>query len=152
VLAGPDDGQEKELRSLADRLKIGDRVTFSGYLDRKATLEALVDASVVVIPSRSEVFAITAVEALMCGRPVVLSSACGLDPLPGTEHGLLMFNAEQIDDLTAKLSTVLSDQIFESRGALGKAFARREFGSEKIAKQAEDIYSDVLQHANRISQ
>jgi glycosyltransferase involved in cell wall biosynthesis len=151
ALAGPDDGQETELRNLTNRMNVGDRVLFAGYLDHKAKLEAYVDAAVVVVPSRSEVFAITAIEALMCGRPVLLSSACGLFPPPQPEHGVLTFRSEDVDDLAARLSAILSGPQFEQQAARGRAFAAREFGSERIAEQAEDIYSDVLQCSTKVS-
>jgi glycosyltransferase involved in cell wall biosynthesis len=71
--------------------------------------------------------------------------------LPQPEHGALVFHAEDVDDLAAKLSAILSDPSSEERAAAGKTFAAREFGSEKIAKQAEEIYMDVLRHANRVT-
>jgi glycosyltransferase involved in cell wall biosynthesis len=151
VLAGPDDGQEAALRSQAARLQVSGRVTFTGYLDHHDKLEAFVDASVVAIPSRSEVFAITAVEALMCARPVLMSSACGLFPCPQPEHGVTIFESESADDLAGKLAVILSGAEAGPRGALGKAFAAREFSAERIGKQAEDIYSDVLQFSKRVS-
>src|SRR5262245_44590982 len=58
VVAGPDDGQLRELQQLAERLRIQNRITFPGYLDHDAMLAALVDADVLAIPSRSEIFAI----------------------------------------------------------------------------------------------
>jgi glycosyltransferase involved in cell wall biosynthesis len=151
VLAGPDDGQKRQLLAMTSQFKLHDRVTFTGYLGHHEKLEALVDAAAVVIPSRSEVFALTAVEALICSRPVLMSSACGLFPTPGTEHGVLIFKSEDVDDLAARLSTLVSDTEFIRRGPSGRAFAASEFSSERIAKQAEGIYSDVLQYSKKVS-
>jgi glycosyltransferase involved in cell wall biosynthesis len=151
VLAGPDEGQGRELHRLATQFRIQDRVTFTGHLDNNAKLEAFMDAAIVAVPSRSEVFAISAVEALMCSRPVLMSSACGLFPLPEPEHGVVVFHTEDVDDLAKKLSMMLSDTVFERHAASGKAFVVSEFGSGKIAQQAEDIYSDVLQFADAAS-
>jgi glycosyltransferase involved in cell wall biosynthesis len=88
VIAGPDDGQERELRRKLEGTDLENRTTFTGYLDHAEKLQVLVESSVVVIPSRSEVFAITALEALLCCKPVVLSSACGLFPMPGNDEKL----------------------------------------------------------------
>src|SRR5205823_3696302 len=98
---GPDDGQERELRRAVAQLNIESHVKFTGFLDLNPKKEAFVDASLVVVPSRSEGFAITAVEALMCGTAVLLSSICGLYPLPEPEDSAVFFRSEDIADLSA---------------------------------------------------
>ncbi len=143
VIAGPDDGQESQLRRMLAGTDLEKRTTFTGYLDHKAKLESLVDADVVAIPSRSEVFAITAVEALMCGTPVLLSSSCGLFPAPGTNCGVFRFENENVDDLADKLRVVLGEDC-GAASAAGRDFVLREFGPDAIAERAEVIYEEAI--------
>jgi glycosyltransferase involved in cell wall biosynthesis len=142
VIAGPDDGQERELRRKIEAAGLTNLTTFTGYLDHAAKLQAFVDAALVAIPSRSEVFAITALEALLCGRPVVLSSACGLFPMPGSDCGVWKFKSENVKDLATTLSTSLSANEFVS--SKGREFVIREFSPEAIAKRAEVIYQEAM--------
>jgi glycosyltransferase involved in cell wall biosynthesis len=144
VLAGPDDGQERELRRKLDGSDLKNRTTFTGYLDHDGKLQAFVDASVVVIPSRSDVFAITALEALLCCRPVVVSSACGLSPMPGSDCGLWQFATENVTDLARVLKTCLAqDGVALSKG---REFVVREFSPEAIGERAEVIYEEAIRH------
>jgi glycosyltransferase involved in cell wall biosynthesis len=143
VLAGPDDGQGPQLRQMVERLNVSGRVTFTGYLGQTQKLSAFIDSSVVVVPSRSEVFAITAVEALMCARPVLLSSACGLHPMPGQEEGVHSFNVEAPDDLKMQLKNCLQTAGLFEQAKLGRAFVSREFSTDATASRLEKVYQAV---------
>jgi glycosyltransferase involved in cell wall biosynthesis len=144
VLAGPDDGEGARLHEIVGRLNLHDRVTFTGYLDQKEKFEALSNSHLVVVPSRSEVFAITAVEALICSRPVLLSSACGLDPLPGDDQGLRTFRSESIDDLAAQLRQALNDPVLFDSARRGRDFVLREFSADAQAVRLESLYRRVV--------
>jgi glycosyltransferase involved in cell wall biosynthesis len=142
VIAGPDDGQERGLRRKLQGSDLGSHTTFTGYLDHAAKLQALVDASVVVIPSRSEVFAITALEALLCCRPVVLSSACGLFPMPGPDCGVQQFKSEDAEHLAGAIDATLSQTT--PGFSEGREFVIREFSPVAVGKRAEGIYEEAI--------
>ena len=68
---------EQQLRDQVDALRLGDRVTFHGF--RPDVWATLADADAAVVPSRlEEPFGNTAVEAVLAGRPVVVSAIGGL--------------------------------------------------------------------------
>ena len=68
---------ETQLRDQVARLGLDDRVTFHGF--QAAVWDTLADADVAVVPSRlEEPFGNTAVEAVLAGRPVVVSAIGGL--------------------------------------------------------------------------
>ena len=73
VIAGPDDGVLSELESLVQKLGISDRVLFTGYLDEKTKLKALVDADVFVTPSFYG-FPMTFLESCLTGTPIVTTT------------------------------------------------------------------------------
>lgn len=143
IIAGPDDGQEKELRRLAEEEK-ANRILFTGYLDHEAKVRALVDSDAVVVPSRSEVFALTAIEALTCGVPVLVSSACGLHPMPTLEEGLAVFESENTEDLALKLQYVLENNQGLRNASRARDFVLREFSSDAIAHRAIGIYREAV--------
>ena len=144
VVAGPDDGQLRQLEQLAERLQIRNRITFPGYLDHEAKLAALADADVVTIPSRSEIFAILALEALMCGTPVLLSSACGLSPMPPRDLGVQHFQSGDANDLKGQLLELLSTGHRRPSLEEMRRFVSLEFSPSRIAKSAESAYLEAI--------
>jgi glycosyltransferase involved in cell wall biosynthesis len=144
VVAGPDDGQLRELQRLAETLNLRNRITFPGYLDHDSKLAALVDADVAAIPSRSEIFAILALEALMCGTPVLLSSACGLSPMPPRELGVQQFQSGDRYDLKAQLLELLSAGRLRLSVQEMRDFVSTEFSPSRIAQKAESAYMELI--------
>ena len=131
------------MRQMVARLKIGDRVTFTGYLDQVQKFRAIVDSRLVVIPSRREVFAITAIEALMCLRPVLLSSACDLSTVLNEENGVRTFKQDSIEDLQVQLQRTLGDQRLFQNAVNGRTLAADKFSPEALAIRLEDVYRSV---------
>jgi glycosyltransferase involved in cell wall biosynthesis len=144
VVAGPDDGQGSELRGRVNALGMNHAVTFTGFLNESQKREALTGSCVLVVPSRSEVFAISAIESLACGTPVILSSACGLYPLPRPEHGVIPFETENPNDLAEKLSMMAGPTAFRHNVSAGRDFVRREFSPHAVAGKAAAIYEEIV--------
>ena len=144
AIAGPDDGQEHELRRMVAATRIENHVTFPGYLNEHDKREAMVDSDVLVIPSRSEVFAITALEGMMCGLPIVLSSACGLAPMPPADCGVRLFETGKIDDLVEKLACTILQDKKDQNSAGCRTFVAKEFSPGAIAQQAEALYQEIV--------
>lgn len=72
AMAGPDPvGWADELRNLAERLGVADRITWTGMLSGDLKWGAFRSADVFVLPSHQENFGIAVVEALSCGVPVL---------------------------------------------------------------------------------
>lgn len=78
VIAGPDDGFLTQIQKQVKKLKLSDRVIFTGPLYDENKLMAYVDADIYVLPSKYEIFGITALEALACGIPVIITENCGI--------------------------------------------------------------------------
>ncbi len=75
VVAGPDEsGTEAELKTLADSLRVADRITWTGMLSKDAKWGAYRAADAFVLTSHSENFGIVIAEALACGLPVLISN------------------------------------------------------------------------------
>ncbi|HZR77812.1 MAG TPA: glycosyltransferase, partial [Chthoniobacterales bacterium] len=75
IIAGPDQlGWEAELRAQVERLKVGDRVVFTGMLQGAMKQGAIASADAFVLPSHQENFGIAVAEALAAGVPVLISN------------------------------------------------------------------------------
>jgi glycosyltransferase involved in cell wall biosynthesis len=75
VMAGPDErGWKKNLGSLADRLGVSDRITWTGIVTGDVKWGAYRAAELLAVPSHHENFGVVVAEALACGVPVLLSN------------------------------------------------------------------------------
>jgi glycosyltransferase involved in cell wall biosynthesis len=75
VMAGPDDHEYgQQMKALAARLGLADRVTWTGMLTGDLKWGAFRCADAFVLPSHQENFGIAVAEALACGVPVLISN------------------------------------------------------------------------------
>ncbi|MFF3762596.1 glycosyltransferase [Streptomyces sp. NPDC001922] len=81
VLAGPDTGAlAAPMLDLARQLGVADSVEYVGALGHAEVLERLRTADVYVLPSVVEPFAVSVLEAMSVGVPVVVTKTGGLSP------------------------------------------------------------------------
>ncbi len=76
VMAGSGDMMNKMIRMVADR-GISDKFHFTGFLKGKQVYEILKSSDVYVMPSVSEPFGISPLEAMQCGVPTIISNQSG---------------------------------------------------------------------------
>ena len=128
------------MRQLTTRLGLDSKITFIGHINHEEKLQALVDADLLVVPSRSEVFAITVLEALACSCPVLLSDSCGLHPMPKQAEGVLQFASGNRGDLLKKLPLAMEGASLRAAAVTGRQFVMNEFASDAVSRRAEMIY------------
>ena len=79
ILAGPDFGMLKTLKTLVKKLGIEDRVTFTGRVSESEKLQLLSEATIFVHPSLEDIFSLSLLEAVGVGIP---SIAFGIEANP----------------------------------------------------------------------
>jgi glycosyltransferase involved in cell wall biosynthesis len=134
VMAGPDEvGWGSELKSLALRLGIAERIVWTGMLRGDAKWGAFYGAEAFILPSHQENFGIAVADALACGviplisdkvniAPDVAADGAGLmetDTLEGTLRLLEVFQALTPEQRTAM--QVRAVECYGKRYALGDA-------------------------------
>lgn len=143
VLAG--DGFERpELVQLAERLGIGSRVTFLGWVPNAALPPYYRAAAVSVIPSLEEGFGIPAAEAMGCAVPVVATDAGGLPEV--VEDGVtgLVVPRGDAGALAAAIGSLLDDAELRRRmGQAGRERALRHFDWDRTAERLEELYWSI---------
>lgn len=109
VITGPDnDGYGENVKKWIKERNLDSRVTFTGMLTGQGKLQVLYDADMFVLPSYSENFGISVIEAMICGLPVIVSNKVNI------YRELLKNNAGEVvncdaDELTMKILKLLDD-------------------------------------------
>ncbi|SIN25809.1 glycosyltransferase family 4 protein [Micromonospora cremea] len=109
---------ETRLRDVADKLGIGDRVHFAGFVTEPDKHELLCSTWVALTPSLKEGWGLTIVEAGAVGTPTVAFHDAGgvTEAIVAGETGLL---AHDTADFVAQVRSLLADDVF--RHEMGKA-------------------------------
>jgi polysaccharide biosynthesis protein PelF len=134
-------GYEAACHSLWRQLGLQDRVIFRGYTDRP--LDAFSSADIVVLPSISEGFPNSTLEAMLCARPVVVTSVGGLpEQIAGVGIAVQPRNPLQ---LAHAISALLEDA--EMRLHLGiesHRIASTRFTIERLRREHMTTYERLL--------
>jgi glycosyltransferase involved in cell wall biosynthesis len=112
------------LKHLTQKMKLTDRVTFTGYVREEDKVDWMRKSHVIVNPSPKEGWGLTNIEANACGTPAVASDAPGLrDSVQDGETGLL-FPYGDTHTLALKLDSILHDNNLReklSKNAISRA-------------------------------
>ncbi len=136
-----DRGYEEACLELWRQLGLQERVLFRGYTNRP--LDAFSSADIVVLPSISEGFPNSTLEAMLCARPVVVTSVGGLpEQIAGVGIAVQPRNPQQ---LAHAISALLEDA--EMRLYLGiesHRIASTRFTIERLRTEHMNTYERLL--------
>jgi glycogen(starch) synthase len=136
---------EGNLHALSHRLGLDEKVTFCGYIDDRARNELYHLASVAVFPSLYEPFGIVALEGMVSGAPVVVTTAGGLDEIVEHEKDGLKAFPDDPSSLATQICSLLED---EDRAAVlaENAYlkATQIYSWDKIAERTMNIYKEII--------
>ncbi len=122
-IAGRGD-EEPRLRAQVERLGLGDRVEFDGFVTEERKRELLRSCWGTVLPSPKEGWGITNVEAAACGTPAVAADSPGLRESVIDGHTGLLVPYGDAEKLADALASLAADPSLVTRlGAAGRRFA-----------------------------
>lgn len=152
VIVGPDDGFLDKIRTLIRTLKIDTNVLIVGPLYGKDKFEVYVDATIVVVPSRYEIFGNVVLESYSCYKPVVASKVAGLQEIVLDEKTGLLVKPGDVAELSSSILRLLSDEKNIVRmGILARRLIEKKFRIEEITKKLENTYLEILREKATIN-
>ena len=137
------DGPDREIADqLCKNLGIKKRVLFLG--NTSDIEQILCFSDLFLLPSMSESFGLSALEAMVAGVPVVSSNAGGIPEV--NEEGVSGFLCEvgDIDTMAARALYILEDEARLKEFKKGALEVAKRFDEEKIVPMYEALYFDVM--------
>jgi N-acetyl-alpha-D-glucosaminyl L-malate synthase BshA len=126
-----------------EKLGISSSVMFLGKQDDVAGVLPIAD--LFLIPSESESFGLSALEAMSCEVPVIATNVGGLPEV--IEHGQTGYlvevgNVEAIAELAKRL--LKDNELHDKMGQLARQSVLEKFHQDKIVSMYEDYYEEIL--------
>ena len=145
VGSGP---EEAALRALADRLAVSSRVRWLPTQPQERLGALYGSARALVVPSREEGLGLVAVEAQLCGTPVIAFASGGLVDVVHHERDGLLVAAGDVDALAAAIDGLLRDPaLARGLGAAGRDAALVTFAPDAVAARYRGLYERVAARA-----
>lgn len=133
------------LRALLRPAGLENRLVLAGYVAREDLADLYREALMVVIPSKLEGFGLTALEAMACGKPLVVSSDAALTEVVGPAG--MTFNTGDVQDLAKVLKHLLRDDSERERLAKAAVLRAEEYSWEGSARAHLEVYRELLLEA-----
>jgi N-acetyl-alpha-D-glucosaminyl L-malate synthase BshA len=144
VLIMVGDGPDRVVAEAEARdLGVQDQVFFLGKIEAVAPL--LSGADLFLLPSNSESFGLSALEALACGVPVIGTSVGGLPEVVRDGETGVLRPVGDVDGMAEAAVSILSDQDrWRAMSVRGAADARERFSLDEIVAEYEAFYEYAL--------
>jgi L-malate glycosyltransferase len=144
VLVMVGDGPDRvEAETEARALGIDRDIHFLGKIDAVAPL--LAGADLFLLPSQSESFGLSALEALACGVPVVGSRAGGIPEVVKDGVTGALCETGDVDGMATASVEILSDrERWQTMSGAAARDARARFSRDDIVRQYELLYEDAV--------
>jgi len=134
---------EKELKMLAKEYEIGDKVIFTGYIEDVNDIVNLIDIH--VLTSEKEALSISLIEAMSIGKPVVATDSGGpAEVVERGKSGLLVNVGDSLNLAMGIVSYIKRPEDAKKAGEYGEKIVREKFLAKDMAKNIEDIYSELF--------
>ncbi|WP_127904251.1 glycosyltransferase [Solirhodobacter olei] len=131
----------EQWKAVAAESGVGDAIDWRGYVADEDLADCYRAPGVFALPSRYEPFGMTAVEAMACGTPTVMTIHGGLHEQIEFGRHALVADPKRPEEYAAMLNMPMQyDWMRETLAVEGARFARRAFGWTGIARRTLNIF------------
>lgn len=133
----------RELKALAEKMDIKDRIIFTGMRDDVPRVMKSLD--LLVLPSHHEGFGIVLMEAMAAGVPVIGSNVGGIPEVIEHNRSGLIIDPGSVEALSSAIDGLLSDpQKSLQMAKNGRKRVEDVFSLERLGSELNGLYSNLL--------
>ena len=139
-----DGNQRENFERLAERLGIGDNITFLGRVESTAPYYAASDLHILPSIHKGEAFGLVTLEAAATGIPSIVSDLPGVRTLVREgQTGWLAIPGDP-DDLSEKIDQALSNtEVLQRMGMQAREMVEKQYTEAKLAQRLQKVYEMV---------
>lgn len=146
AIVGPDnEGYVSQVNQWCHEQGILDNVVFVDYLEPAEVRQAYVDANVFVLPSYTENFGMTVVEAMACGCPVVVSNQVNIWQEIEEERAGLVVSLDAYEIAQAVSQILMDKNTASAMAQRGRAMARVRYSWSRVVDQLRHVYLRLIE-------
>ena len=143
LIAGGGDSAALEAR--CKELGIADRVTFLGKIPNESVPELLANVDVFAALSRKESFGVAALEAMACGKPVVVSDADGFKEIIEDGKDGFIVPKENPEAAAGKILQLLNDrELIEQIGCSARESVVAKYSWKVSVDTMMGVYDNII--------
>lgn len=117
---------------------------YLGKLDEKQKIDWLNKSNVFILPSYSEGFSMSVLEAIAVGKPIVTTPVGALKDVLKNEVNAIIVNPGDIEAITNALLRFLRDKAFRKSVANNNKILRHDFSVDTISKKYKELFNSML--------
>lgn len=146
LVVGPDEeGFQPILIEQARQAGCADRLHFTGLLQQDLLLQAMADSDLLVMPSESENFGMSAAESMAAGLPILVADIVPVGALAKQAFAGETAGSDEESFSRAAVEMLKDPVRLKEMGRNGKAVAAKLFDQETLAKEMVSHLKQVIQ-------
>lgn len=141
-------GGGTELPGMQEKLKelsLERNVKFFGPIENKEIPKILTKTDIFVLPSYSEGFPLTIIEALSMGCPVIATAVGGIPEVINDEENGLLIEPKSSEALQEAIEKLINNPDLYKKIQKNTSKVYEQFSGEKITQQIYNVYSEAIQ-------
>lgn len=143
LLVVGDGSLRASMEEQAAQLACADHIRFVGRQPQEELPQWYGQMDIVLMPSRSEGFGLTAIEAMACGCVMVASDTGGLPEVVRDGVCGLLHRTDDVTDMAAKISTLIGDQELYTTLRTQSLKEVEKYSFERYAALMNDLYNKL---------
>ncbi len=145
VIAGESDQDyKKEVDRLIEEFGVGEKTLFTGMLLNEDKAGAFKESDVFVLPTYSENFGMSVVEAMHCGLPVVVSDGVGISGEISENNAGIVVKKENKEFAAAILKVLKNKQFSRKIRENGWKLVKNSFSPDILAEEFIGQYKKII--------
>jgi len=133
------------LEKLALDLGVDQHVTFLGLVSEEDKILAFNASDIFVLPSLAELEGMVVLEAMACGKPIVIADSIGSASKYFVNENGFLFESQNHMDLAEKLLTIIKDTPLREKMGQKSFELIKDYDIEESANKLEKLYYSLLQ-------